>query len=103
MDFTPLGYSVLPFALALAVFVALLAMLGLLMPFFVYQIRNDMRRTAQSLDALNLSITRALGNGSPRSAGDDVKGAASSANALESFPDEASIGAKALFHSVSRR
>jgi hypothetical protein len=107
MDFTPFGFSLLPFAVALGVFVTVLATLGALMPFFVYQIRNDMRRTAQSLDTMHLNLMRALGDVSRDVASDAAKSARAgfrdTTPPLESFPAEASLAAKAHFHGLSRK
>jgi hypothetical protein len=80
------------------VLLVLLGVLAVLMPLFVYQIRNDLRRTAQALDTMNDTIERALGSAAPAPRHEDVKRPASRpmtmTAALESFPDEASVEGK---------
>src|SRR5687768_13271623 len=93
----PADPALLPVLIALGVFVIVLATLALLMPLFVYHIRNDMRRTAESLDALNINIMRALDGASPASTSGPVTGASTPSTPLELFPNETSIEKKPLF------
>lgn len=99
---TSAGSSLLPFTIALGAFVVVSTMLGVLLATFVYQLRNDMRRAAESLDALNSNIERALSHTPSEPARIASPRHPKAMPALDSFPDEASIEAKARFLSIGR-
>jgi hypothetical protein len=97
-----LGAFALPFVLAFLVFVAVMALLGILMPLFVYQIRNEARRMVNELETLNFRLTRLLDSKTPSSTADMPHSPIATPH-RQPTPDDATIEAKARYYGVGRK